>query len=516
MRKHRQSDYQQITAAVLNRISSLTDRRLFDFLMYRLLHSNASGEALVDGVTAYFPLTDCMVELVSGDRATGVTFRIRPGLGVRKFSTGDQPDTDLPNFQPVVLESEQTFVTTGSNPTNPRIDRVFLKPVYADGNAANVNIIDPNPPNNITSESRARDRIYSYLHAYVAGTPAPSPVAPAAPSGFTNSDAIAEILIIQGSGAFNPAQLTDLRTLFEINNSMVPSITVFPADQVSVVPDVLGQSEAQAALEALAASIAANAQKGLLDAVFERFDTTTVRLSRKTGSDIRVEIDGAVLSQSGSLDFVLPTHLETGSEEASTRYYCYVQDVASVMTPRISVTPPVVNPSLKMGYHPTQTSWRCVGSFFNDASSNVLPFRTNGRWLRFTEKDAAHFYNPGSLTSPKAWTSQALTIPIGARAVQIQAFLDGNDNYLCFGSSDVVQALPATNAPHALDETEMGGVLFRIGGFADSVIEYGNGELPIADPAAPAIKWGIVQVGTTDITDVQFRVLAYYDPHLPA
>jgi hypothetical protein len=146
----------------------------------------------------------------------------------------------------------------------------------------------------------------------------------------------------------------------------------------------------------------------------------------------------------------------------------------------------------------------------------VLPFRTEGRWLRFTAKDAAHFHNPASPTSPQAWTSQALIVPIGTRAVEVMGFLDGNDNYLCFGSSDVVQALPVANADHDLHETEMGGVLLRIGGFSDNVKEYGNGVLPIADPAAPAIRWGVVQVGTDDIDDVQFRVLAYYDPHLPA
>lgn len=118
---------------------------------------------------------------------------------------------------------------------------------------------------------------------------------------------------------------------------------------------------------------------GSLSGEFQYVSPSTVRLARGVAGKLRIEVDGVLVQTSVDLDFTLPTHLDTGSEAASTFYYCYVVYSGGVLTPKISATAPESNPSLKVGYHPTNTTWRYVAAFRNNSSSNILAFKSHAQ-----------------------------------------------------------------------------------------------------------------------------------------
>lgn len=521
MERHKHNAYQQILYSDLCRISTLTDRRIFDRILHRMLFAagGSPNSKIANGASGFFPDDSCLVEYVSGDRSTGVTFKILVGLGFKKFATG-QPDEDSPAFQPIYVASEQSFVTDNSDPTNPRIDRLYIKPAIVDADQASVNVIDPNPPNNITSELRYRESVASYEYAYKAGTPAASPSPPPAPSGYTDADAIAEILIQPGSGSFNVDDLDDLRTLFEMDDQLVPAVTSLPAGSITVSPAVMGESNAQDALEALETEVGAVVPKGLLVGRLEYVNTQSVKLARIMGSDIRIEIDGEVLTSSSDITFDITSHLEGGQTEgASEPIYLYVYDSASTILQKVSQTAPVLNPANKCGYHPTNTGWRCIGSVWNDSSGNFVPGRWVDGWHEFYDGDSDQHYNLGT-TVPTAWTSRSLNVPLCAAAVRILAHARINSASVVFGTSDAPGTLPSS-APgsnaHRLSASGMQGVLARL----TSDMTYNEGEadqfdLPISDASSPAIRWGILREYTTGTCVFnELRVLAYYDLFAP-
>ena len=81
MKNHLHSADMQGLAGDLNRISSLGDRRMFDYVLSRLLNplNSLGGNPLGEGRSGYFPQSDCKVVYLSGDRSTGVNFEISAG-----------------------------------------------------------------------------------------------------------------------------------------------------------------------------------------------------------------------------------------------------------------------------------------------------------------------------------------------------------------------------------------------------------------------------------------------------
>jgi hypothetical protein len=520
--KHKHNAYQQILYTDLNRISSLSDKRLTDWLLHRMLFvAGATPNVKVaNNTSAYFPDDSCLVEYVSGDRSTGVTFSVAVGVGFKKFSSG-QPDADAPEFLPIVIDSADSFVTDNSDPTNPRIDRVFLKPVYTDENQDTVNIIDPSPPNNITAESRYLNNAYRYELAYVAGTPASSPSPPSPPSGFIAADAIADILIQPGAGAFNPSDLTDTRVLLEMDDQLVPAVTSLPAGSITVSPTVLGESDAQAALEALETAVGNAVPAGLLNARLVYVNTLSVKLDVALGTLIEIEIDDTVLTDAGPITFDITADLESPqTESASTPYYLYVYNSAGTILHKISETAPEDNVALKVGYHPTNTGWRCVGCVINDASSNFIPFLTEGQAMRF-KGYSSDLYWSLSTTSPLAWGTLDLSIlPEAVTAVQLAHAVLGEDGIVCFGASDASVALPTGTGDKWYSASGMDDVIFRNG-----TVEVPGGDaqqndayfkMPIADPASPAIRYGNVETLASAYLNSSKLKLASFDyPYLP-
>jgi len=363
---------ERFSATKAGRLVKMTQQML-DPTLSRLLVGNTAGARLPEGSSAYFPPDDCKIAFVSGDRSTGLLFNIGIGHGWKNVGTGET-DADEPTFQPVFVEAAQPFTTANSDVTNPRIDRVFLKPKRIDQNASLVDVIDP-ATKNISQSSLNTETAWTYDWVYVAGTPAATPVAPAPPVGFVVADAIADITVQPGSGTFSGTDLTDLRDTIAIDSAIVPGFTGAPASQITVATP-LTDSDVQAALVRQDAAIGSSFAKGFIDGRLEYTNTTSITLSRSIGSIVRVEIDDVILSQSADLVFTMPTDLDVGAEAASTWYYAYLLNSGGTLVKKLAATAPVVDPSLgKVGYHPTNTTWRYVGAVYNDASSNFTYFK---------------------------------------------------------------------------------------------------------------------------------------------
>jgi len=74
------------------------------------------------------------------------------------------------------------------------------------------------------------------------------------------------------------------------------------------------------------------------------------------------------------------SNLDTGSEQANTWYYVYAvrrtsgDNVLTSSDIKISATAPSRPTYDGAKYHPTNTSWRFLGSFYNDGSGNIKEF----------------------------------------------------------------------------------------------------------------------------------------------
>jgi hypothetical protein len=144
------------------------------------------------------------------------------------------------------------------------------------------------------------------------------------------------------------------------------------------ISDRTGKTWTKGSKDDIANAIEALIARGVSGAISGEFrwvSASTVRLARALEGKLRIEIDGVLVQASADLDFTLPTHLESGSEAGGTFYYCYVFYSGGVLIPRISVTPPESNPALKVGYHPSNTTWRYVAAFRNDNGSDIYPFK---------------------------------------------------------------------------------------------------------------------------------------------
>lgn len=499
IRRHRHSQHELVRASDVNRISSLGQAQLMDEILRRLLVSNATHLPLISGKAAYFP-GDCLVSHVSGDRSTGVQFNIGVGLGLKNF--GSPPSPDSATVVPIHVAVAQAFTTSPSDATNPRIDRVFLRPKTVTGNPQTVFVIDP-ITFNITSTSLDKDTIDSFEHLYVPGTPAASPVAPAPPAGWTVDDLIATVTIAPGSGAFNPAggNLADNRSQLEASSGLVPAITVFPASDVSVASPLV-DSDAQAALERLTTSVSAAVPLGLRTGLFEYVNTSSVRIAEGFGGNVSVEIDGVVVSQPGPLVFAFPTHLDTGAEALSTFYYCYVRNSGGTLVPVISATAPQFADGTKVGYHPTIADARFVQAFYNDSQGNVAPFdedATRAVYLRSTSSGSVGTRNffkvqmPTDTEQPSIYASVSLVgkVPLGARVARLIAGMRGNDVVIYYGRASLV-GVSINDFPTPVrigDHNTGGNTSGQMSGLGF--------DLPMSNPSSPAFVWGTEIFGST-------------------
>ena len=484
MKRHLHNADERITSAKIVRVGSLLEQQWDEFFL-SLLVANDDQLPLAQGESAWFH-TGGLVANPTGDRGTGVTFEAGAGFGLKNVGTAETDD-DERKVQPIFLSAAHSFQINASDVTNPRKDRVYMKPRRLAQNAVSVDVIDPNTKN-ISQQSLNTETAWSFEFAYVAGTPAASPVSPSAPSGFTDEDAIAELLVQPGSGAFDPGDITDLRDLLEVHPNLIPGITSFPAAQTTVAAP-LADGDVQAALERHETEISNFAPKGSLIGKLEYVNTASVQLARGLEGKILIEIDGSVLEDTADLVFDLTADLDTGSEAASTWYYCYIQDSSGTMIPRISATGPEMDPANKVGYHPANTGWRFVGAFRNDASQNIIPFdvdRDGFHRYRRRIEDAIQFFSL-STTVPTNFTLIDLdtpgALPSHAREVLVSAFVqcDGDEVHFAHES---LSGLAVTSNPGLIVITAL------TGGGTPGDVSANTAVFVIPVDATPQIAWG--------------------------
>lgn len=208
-KRHEHSDYQRIDADVLNRISSLTDRRNWDGVLHRSW-VRPDGAALAEDDLGVFG-GDFLVAHSSGAREAGMTFSIAAGTAFKYLDT-NQSDADEPSL--IMLHSAVALSAnlSASHATLDRIDAIYIKRNSATGDSATRDIINPSTLA-ITGSSIPTTRAYGVTVAVATGTPHASPVEPSPPSGYDAEDKLATITVQAGSGSFDPADLTDNRVV---------------------------------------------------------------------------------------------------------------------------------------------------------------------------------------------------------------------------------------------------------------------------------------------------------------
>jgi hypothetical protein len=106
---------------------------------------------------------------------------------------------------------------------------------------------------------------------------------------------------------------------------------------------------------------------------------------------------------------------------ASTWYYVYVAPPTSnyilgSANIEYTSTAPSKNEAAKGYYHTTNTTWRCIGAFYSDTSSEVREFYLSGqsRWL-FRN----YFLTYTDETPSNTWTDQTLVVPLFEKQIVI-------------------------------------------------------------------------------------------------
>lgn len=240
--------------------------------------------------------------------------------------------------------------------------------------------------------------------------------------------------------------------------------------------------------------------------ILEWIDDTSVRLRPGTGDNLVVNVDGARLTRSTDLTFILDdfgvggSHLDTGSEANSTPYYLYINNNAGVMEPVISASAPHDIGGVKPGYHPTRTDERCIGSFWNNVSEDIKPFYMDGNKVMFKDHDADHEHDLTEAAST-SWVNLPLNLPLTALAVSISASAKwgaAGNGMVCWGVDGATGTLTSTN----MDPTAAGFedvILYAASSSSQDANGYSvQGKIPIDDRANPAVSYGVTRNLSSD------------------
>jgi hypothetical protein len=133
------------------------------------------------------------------------------------------------------------------------------------------------------------------------------------------------------------------------------------------------------------------------------FDVTpfTSEIVQSKSNNNIISVNGNILEQKISkIDFNITTDRDTGvSESSNTLYYMYIsQDGQNIISDE---RPYSFNPKLQGYYHPYQ-SWRFVGSFLNDGSSDISLVRSVKE--TFDIREAGLLKSTQVFTSSGTWT----------------------------------------------------------------------------------------------------------------
>lgn len=182
----------------LDKIPKGIEQELYDRLILRMLQ-NQKNAFLQDSFKVNFL------------SATQVS--VLPGLGFQE----DVSQIGLePKQRPVFLAAASTQGITAPDLTNPRIDVVSVKSTRANTKSEDRNFKDE-ITEAVSVQSLNVETDWSNILTITAGTPNPSPSAPATPSGEIK---IAEIVVTAVSGIANQAAITDFRTLMPVGQDI--------------------------------------------------------------------------------------------------------------------------------------------------------------------------------------------------------------------------------------------------------------------------------------------------------
>lgn len=261
-------------------------------------------------------------------------------------------------------------------------------------------------------------------------------------------------------------------------------------------------------LTALQAVIGLGLPQGHLVGQLKRTGDGIVQLQPLSGVDVLVGIDDAVLANTGSISFDMASHLD-GGEAASTPYYLYLRNQSGSLDQEISATAPDLPAGTKPGYKSGDTTRRCVGSIWNNASQHFIncTYGPGGEVL-FHEHDADHEYAL-ALTKSTSWqTEVALNLPVTAVRARINASgLWGNgEGMAVYGAEGATGTLTDASADASLLATILAASAVDGTSNADGFgIQF---DLPIVTPAAPKLAYGLTETLSADHVAL---VLGYTD-----
>ena len=194
MREHF-SEGQEVLHGDLNKISTRMEQQLYEGIVNEILGGN----------TGFFG---------SGmrvDRDSVSQITVKKGFGI-----GSNPNPvpgGLKNI-PTILHADTTQAINAAHATLDRIDCIWIIPTIRTVETATRDIKDPNS-NTVAPQTVVTAETWSGQVAYVAGTPAASPVPPAN-SGHPLAFKLANVLVKAGTGVENDAAISDQRNL--LNN----------------------------------------------------------------------------------------------------------------------------------------------------------------------------------------------------------------------------------------------------------------------------------------------------------
>lgn len=225
-----------------------------------------------------------------------------------------------------------------------------------------------------------------------------------------------------------------------------------------------------------------------------------VTIGRGYNQKLRLEIDGVTVESSSDLTVDISTADRedtascsgSASEQASTWYYLYIDEVSAVPVEHISSTAPVMDPaSGKVGYHPGtcngSTGWRAVGAVWNNASSNIEPFDYDGRIWTFRSIVSAFTTSPGT-GAQTTYTTASLSgkVPATARLVRLQVEIGADDHVYWYGHESVTGTASSSPTPNK--------VTTRVNSTNNDA--YDATQFDLAIDSTPSFAWGNADEGS--------------------
>lgn len=388
MEQHQHYANMSILFDHLGRIGSIGDRASFDDIFGNVLgiRTGVGTYARLTNLTSAFLGNGGNVDYLSGDRDTGANMTVRAGLGFKRDNS-DPEGTDQPRELPIQIDIDFNFTLSASE-AQDRIDSVFARPEFTDGNTTSVPIIDP-VTDVITSENRDIDKIYGaeiVIQEGVAGSGAPAP-----PGTFLESDRICNITVLTGSGGIDPSEIADLRERYRIGVGLLAGL----AEDVDVVPTIRGGTQVQAALTGLDAAVAA------IVFPYTEGHLFGMELTRTAVDRITISV-GSCRDRANTLNLDLVSTLQKqidtdwapgdtlggfpetelgGPVQNNTWYHVFlIEDGAGTIDAGFDTDINAVNLLTESGY----TKYRRLGAVLTDGSANIFEFVQRGDFFAWT------------------------------------------------------------------------------------------------------------------------------------